>query len=57
MTKRDIIDSIRRHNPTAGPDFLARFNEEDLLAYLHHLRDVESENRRRHSREYSPMSN
>ena len=57
MTKRDIIDSIRRHNPTAGPDFLDRFAEDELLAYLHHLRDVESENRRHQNREYSPLPN
>ena len=47
MTKRDIIDSIRRHNPTAEADFLAGFDEDDLLAYLHQLREVETERRRR----------
>ncbi len=41
MTKREAIDLIRRINPTAQPDFLADFQQEDLLAYLHQLQEVE----------------
>jgi hypothetical protein len=51
MTKRDIIDRIRRHNPSADTEFLATFSEEELLAYLHHLGEVESDRRRRKDRE------
>jgi len=45
MSKRDLIDRIRRLNPTAQPAFLASFNEDDLLAYLHQLQEVEREQR------------
>jgi hypothetical protein len=45
MSKRDLIDRIRRHNPTAQPEFLASFDEKDLLAYLHQLQEVEREHR------------
>lgn len=41
MTKRDIVDQIRRMNPTAEVEFLSRFSEEDLLAYLHQLQELE----------------
>ncbi|MHC4563001.1 MAG: hypothetical protein ACYS8X_09540 [Planctomycetota bacterium] len=37
MTKRQIIDEIMHANPTAGPDFLAQFRNDDLLEYLRHL--------------------
>lgn len=37
MTKRELIDDIRRLNPTAKPDFLARFADEELSDYLDHL--------------------
>ena len=40
-----MIDQIRRLNPTAKPDFLADFQEDDLLAYLHQLSEVEREQR------------
>jgi hypothetical protein len=43
MNKRDMIDSIRRINPTAEADFLATFHPTDLLAYLHQLQEVERE--------------
>jgi len=46
MTKQDIIEDIRQRNHTAKDEFLTAFNEEDLLAYLHQLREVESEHRR-----------
>ena len=34
MSKRELIDAIRRHNRTVAPEFLARFEEQDLKAYL-----------------------
>ena len=56
MTKQDIIDHIRRLNPTARAEFLLSFSEEDLLAYLHHLREVESERRHQPHREPAAAS-
>jgi hypothetical protein len=41
MSKRETIDLIRRFNPTAQPEFLASFEQMDLLAYLHQLQEVE----------------
>jgi len=40
MTKQDIIADIRLRNRTASEEFLAGFNEEDLLAYLSSLQEV-----------------
>lgn len=40
MTKSDIIADIRLRNLTATEEFLARFSEEDLLAYLSNLQEV-----------------
>lgn len=37
MTKRQLIDDIRRYNATAQPQFLAQFDEEALKQYLEHL--------------------
>jgi hypothetical protein len=34
MSKRELIDAIRMHNRTVAPEFLARFAETDLKAYL-----------------------
>src|SRR4051794_36816110 len=34
MSKRELIDAIRRHNHSVAPEFLARFAESDLKAYL-----------------------
>jgi hypothetical protein len=34
MSKRELIDAIRMHNRTVSPEFLARFGENDLKAYL-----------------------
>src|ERR1044071_3689554 len=34
MSKRELIDAILQHNRTASPEFLARFAESDLKAYL-----------------------
>ncbi|HEX5242084.1 MAG TPA: hypothetical protein VFW23_02395 [Tepidisphaeraceae bacterium] len=37
MTKRQLIDDIRRYNITAHPNFLAQFDETALKQYLNHL--------------------
>jgi hypothetical protein len=37
MTKRQLIDDIRRYNITAHPKFLAQFDESALKQYLTHL--------------------
>jgi hypothetical protein len=37
MTKRQLIDDIRRYNTTAEPQFLSQFDEEALKQYLDHL--------------------
>jgi hypothetical protein len=37
MSKRQLIDDIRRYNTTAHPDFLAQFDEAALKQYLEHL--------------------
>jgi len=34
MSKRELIDAILKHNRTAAPEFLARFAESELKAYL-----------------------
>ena len=34
MSKRELIDAIRMHNRSVTPEFLARFGENDLKAYL-----------------------
>ncbi len=34
MSKRELIDAIIKHNSTAAPEFLARFEVNDLKAYL-----------------------
>ena len=34
MSKRELIDAILQHNRTTTPEFLARFAESDLKAYL-----------------------
>ena len=40
MTKRELIDQITHLNPTATPDFLAAFDDEQLFEYLLHLKWV-----------------
>jgi hypothetical protein len=45
MSKRETIDRIRRLNPTAQPEFLATFEDADLLAYLHQLQELDRERR------------
>lgn len=41
MTKRQLIDDIRRFNTSAQPQFLAQFDEPALQQYLQHLRDAQ----------------
>jgi hypothetical protein len=43
MSKRETIDRIRRLNPTALPEFLAHFEDADLLAYLYQLQELDRE--------------
>jgi hypothetical protein len=38
MSKGQLIDVIRTHNPTADARFLGQFDERDLAQYLEHLR-------------------
>ena len=40
MSKKDLVESIRKLNPSAPEEFLARFSETDLIAYLHQLQEV-----------------
>jgi len=37
MTKRQLIDEIRRINTSAQVEFLAQFEDADLQQYLEHL--------------------
>lgn len=37
MEKRQLIDAIRKINPTAGEQFLMQFNTDALQQYLDHL--------------------
>ena len=46
MTKRQLIDDIRRLNTTAQPQFLLQFDEAALAQYLEHLQSAQ----RKHSR-------
>jgi hypothetical protein len=46
MSKRQLIDDIRRYNNTAQPQFLAQFDEDALKQYLEHLEEA----RRKHVR-------
>ena len=43
MSKRELIDLICEINRTARTDFLARFTEDQLQAYLEHLMQLELE--------------
>jgi hypothetical protein len=47
MTKRELIERIAKLNPSARPDFLAAFSEDDLLAYLHQLQELAVERQER----------
>jgi HSP90 family molecular chaperone len=37
MKKQELIESIREINKSATPEFLAKFSEDELSAYLEHL--------------------
>jgi hypothetical protein len=37
MSKRQLIDDIRRYNTTVPGQFLAQFDDEALKQYLEHL--------------------
>lgn len=39
MDKKELIDRICEINKTAKPEFLAKFSERELAAYLEHLRE------------------
>ena len=47
MTKRQLIEDIRQHNPTAQPQFLAQFEEADLQQYLDHLEAAKAKHSRK----------
>ncbi len=47
MTKRQLIEDIRQHNPTAQPQFLAQFEEADLHQYLSHLEAAKAKHARK----------
>ncbi len=40
MNKTELIECIREINKTARPEFLARFCEKELRAYLEHLMEL-----------------
>jgi hypothetical protein len=43
MNKTDLIENIREINKSAKPEFLARFSEDELRAYLEHLTALDLE--------------
>ncbi|HSV99581.1 MAG TPA: hypothetical protein VLI39_05370 [Sedimentisphaerales bacterium] len=43
MDKSELIESIREINKTAKPEFLAKFSEKQLRAYLEHLAELSQE--------------
>jgi hypothetical protein len=43
MSKRELIDCICEINKSARPDFLAKFSEDELKAYLEHLMELDLE--------------
>lgn len=45
MSKQQIIEAIREHNPGAGTDFLARFDTAALFRYLDRLRYMNASRR------------
>jgi len=40
MSKRQLIEEIRRYNTNVKAEFLAQFEEEDLKQYLYNLEGV-----------------
>jgi len=51
MSKRQLIDDIRRFNITAHPKFLSQFDEGALKQYLSHLESA----RQKHVRNAAVM--
>jgi hypothetical protein len=45
MTKSEMITQIRRINRSADEEFLASFTKDELLAYLHQLKELERDRR------------
>lgn len=43
MDKTELIERICEINTTAKTEFLAKFSEEDLAAYLDHLMELDLE--------------
>ena len=43
VDKSELIESIREINKTAKPEFLAKFSEKQLHAYLEHLAELSQE--------------
>ncbi len=43
MTKSDTIEAIQKLNPTASPDFLAGFPNDELERYLDRLSNMSPE--------------
>ena len=43
MDKAELIESIREINKTAKPEFLAKFSEKELRAYLEQLAKLDLE--------------
>lgn len=43
MTKSDTIEAIQKLNPTASPDFLAGFPNDELARYLDRLSNMSPE--------------
>jgi len=41
MDKNELIERICEINKTAKPEFLAKFSEPDLAAYLEHLMELD----------------
>jgi hypothetical protein len=46
MSKRQLIDEIRRYNTTVTTEFLAQFDESALQQYLEHLEGAKNRNSR-----------
>lgn len=47
MNKRQLIDDIRQHNPTASEQFLLQFDEAALKQYLDHLEAAKAKHTRK----------
>jgi hypothetical protein len=46
MSKRQLIDEIRRYNTSVTTEFLAQFDESALQQYLEHLEGAKNRNSR-----------